>query len=75
MEQAHAFLQQTFTPFPALGYVEGNRAERLTNSAQPSPTSSFADVQEGEMPRYEIEVVEQQRFSFRVDPAYVDAYR
>ena len=73
--EAHAFLQQTLTPFPALGYLEG-RTSREAEELRPAvPDVIIRQRPEGEMPRYEVEVVEQQRFSIRVDPAYIAAYR
>ncbi|HLW02348.1 MAG TPA: RNA polymerase factor sigma-54 [Ktedonobacterales bacterium] len=75
VEEAHAFIQQRLTPFPALSYLEG-RTSRDAEELRPiAPDVIIRRRPDGEMPRYEVEVVEQQRFSIRVAPAYGEAYR
>src|SRR5262249_51919078 len=72
--QAHMLIQRQLSPFPALAYVEDRPARAFDR-----PKSVVPDViirrLEGEQTRYEVEVVEEQRFSVRVDPAYIEAYQ
>ncbi|HEY7355145.1 MAG TPA: hypothetical protein VH590_01730 [Ktedonobacterales bacterium] len=75
VEQAHAFIQQRLTPFPTQGYVEERTTPAHDNIRPVVPDVIIRRRPEGETPRYEVEVVEAQRFSARVDPAYVAAYR
>ncbi len=75
VEEAHAFIQQRLTPFPALGYLEGRTSQEAEEMRLAVPDVIIRRCPEGETPRYEVEVVEQQRFSIRVDPAYHEAYR
>ncbi len=75
VEQAHAFIQRELTPFPALGYVEQQPGRALDGLCPAIPDVIIRRRPEGETPRYEIEVVEEQRFSLCVAPAYVEAYR
>ncbi|HEU5368600.1 MAG TPA: RNA polymerase factor sigma-54 [Ktedonobacterales bacterium] len=75
VEQAHDFIRQRLTPFPTQGYVEGQTNPELDGLRPVVPDVIIRRRPEGEMPPYEIEVVEAQRFSVRIDPAYVAAYR
>jgi RNA polymerase sigma-54 factor len=75
VEQAHAFIQRELTPFPALGYLEGRTSGELEEIKPAIPDVIIRRRPEGETPRYEVEVVEEQRFSLRVAPAYVEAYQ
>ncbi len=73
VEQAHLFIQRNLTPFPALAYVEEQPGQGLQGPRPVVPDVIIRRL-DGEPARYEVEVVEAQRFSVRVDPAYVAAY-
>jgi RNA polymerase sigma-54 factor len=75
VEEAHAFIRRHLAPFPALGHLEG-RTSRDAEELRPAvPDVIIRRRPPGEMHRYEVEVVEQQRFALRIDPAYVEAYQ
>jgi RNA polymerase sigma-54 factor len=74
VEQAHAFIQRHLTPFPALAYVE-DQPGHGQHSSRPAVPDVVIRRLDGEQPRYEVEIVEAQRFSVRVDPAYIEAYQ
>ncbi|HEY7349796.1 MAG TPA: RNA polymerase factor sigma-54 [Ktedonobacterales bacterium] len=75
VEQARAFIQRQLTPFPAQSYLEGQAGQAPEEIGAVIPDVIIRRCAEGETPGYEVEVVEEQRFSVRVDPAYVQAYR
>jgi RNA polymerase sigma-54 factor len=75
VEQAHALIQRELTPFPALGYVDQQPGQTLEGLRLAVPDVIIRRRPEGETPRYEVEVVEEQRFSLRVSPAYIEAYQ
>ncbi len=75
VEQARDFIKERLTPFPTQSYVEGRINTELDSLRPAVPDVIIRRRPEGETPPYEIEVVEAQRFSVRVDPAYVAAYR
>ncbi|HEU5367024.1 MAG TPA: hypothetical protein VFU69_01105, partial [Ktedonobacterales bacterium] len=68
-------IQSRLTPFPTRSYIEGRTSQELDDLRRAIPDVIIRRRPDGETPRYEIEVVEAQRFSVRVDPAYVAAYR
>jgi len=75
VEQAHCFIKQHLTPFPAQGYLE-HQASAERDEVRPAiPDVIIRRRPAGETPAYEVEVVEEQRFSLKVDPAYVQAYQ
>jgi RNA polymerase sigma-54 factor len=75
VEQAHNFIKQHLTPFPAQCALE-NRAGAERDEVRPAiPDVIIRRRGAGETPAFEVEVVEEQRFSLKVDPAYVQAYQ
>lgn len=75
VEQAHNFIKQHLTPFPAQGYLANQQGAEREEIRPAIPDVIIRRRPAGEMPAYEVDVVEEQRFSIKVDPAYVQAYQ
>jgi RNA polymerase sigma-54 factor len=75
VEQAAAFIQHQLTPFPAQNYLEGRQGRDAQEARPALPDVIIRRSIEQDAPPYDVEVVEEQRFSVRVDPAYLQAYR
>ncbi len=75
VERAHAFIKHRLTPFPAQSHIENQAGHDVADIRPAIPDVIIRRRAKDESPRYEVEVVEEQRFSVRVDPAYIQAYR
>lgn len=74
VEEAHAFIRERLTPFPAQGHLEGQHGP-VREDLRPVVPDVIIRRLEGEPLVYELEVVEEQRFSVRLAPAYVESYQ
>lgn len=75
VEQAHGFIKQHLTPFPAHCALEHQSGAEREEVRPAIPDVIIRRRPAGETPAYEVEVVEEQRFSIKVDPAYIQAYQ